>query len=64
VYAIRSDGMLFSSEDPLSYFDKEQTPIKKPVFIKVVGDDILIFSNTHVYSINREIMKSLTRSIQ
>ena len=64
VYAIRSDGMLFSSEDPLYSFDKEQTPIKKPVFVKVVGDDILIFSNTHVYSINRDIMKSLTRSIQ
>jgi len=64
VYALRSDGVVFDSDDPMSYFNKTKTPINKPVIISTFVDDVLVFSNTHVYSINKNIMKPLTRALQ
>jgi hypothetical protein len=64
VYALRSDGVVFDSDDPMSYFNKTNTPINKPIMISVFTDDVLIFSNSHVYSMNKSIMKPLTRALQ
>lgn len=63
VYAIRSDGVLFISEDPANYFDTIETPIKKPIMLLVKGSDVLVFSNNNVYSKNTNVIKTLTRSL-
>jgi hypothetical protein len=63
VYALRSDGALFVSEDPANYFDIIQTPIAKPIILVTSGSDVLVFSNNNVYSKNKNIVKTLNRSI-
>ena len=63
VFCLRSDGVVFTSDDPSSGLDIIVTPIKNPIFILQSSGDILVFSNTQVYSINNNKIRSLTRSL-
>ena len=63
IYAIRDDGTIFTSQDPSNYFDKINTKIEKPVRIVSYDDDLLVFSSFNVYSLNKNTVYGLRRSI-